>query len=499
MSTILMLFHLSAKAQELPFVHHTERKIDSSFVGSSNTSLAVPDLLNRGTHESPELLKKNSLQDFFRKGTFFGHARYFLMATNNAEGLTDYYANAVGFGIGYETGRWHNFQLGISGYAIYHLASSDLTNVDALSNQPNRYELGLFDVEDPSNKTELDRLEDLYLKYSNQKLNIKLGKQHIRTPFLNPQDGRMRPTLVEGILFDYKMKANLLLSVGAVNKLSPRSTVHWYDVAESMGLYGLGVNPDGSKSQFKGNMPASVIVFGGIEKQWKRVKLKLWDQLVTNIFNSSLLQLEGSLPIDFANLRSHVNDLRFEYGVQWISQQSMLNGGNVDPNKSYFVKNNYSNVYGVRLGLNRRDKWKLTLNYTRITKEGRYLMPREWGRDPFFTFMPRERNEGYGDLHAANVVLSHQINGVKGLVADLSYGRFYLPDAKNFALNKYGFPAYQQVNLDLRYSFHGFIKGLELQGLVVFKDAIANTYALPKYEINKVNLTHFNLILNYHF
>ncbi|MEY3717019.1 MAG: hypothetical protein RL285_894, partial [Bacteroidota bacterium] len=24
-------------------------------------------------------------------------------------------------------------------------------------------------------------------------------------------------------------------------------------------------------------------------------------------------------------------------------------------------------------------------------------------------------------------------------------------------------------------------------------------YDLPKYEINKVNLSHFNLILNYHF
>jgi hypothetical protein len=27
-------------------------------------------------------------------------------------------------------------------------------------------------------------------------------------------------------------------------------------------------------------------------------------------------------------------------------------------------------------------------------------MPREWGRDPFYTFMPRERNEGYGDVNA---------------------------------------------------------------------------------------------------
>jgi hypothetical protein len=133
------------------------------------------------------------------------------------------------------------------------------------------------------------------------------------------------------------------------------------------------------------------------------------------------------------------------------------------------------------------------------TAEGRYLMPREWGRDPFYTFMPRERNEGYGNVHAATAVLSKKFSSVKGLAVDVSYGRFYLPDVKDFNLNKYGFPAYQQANVDVRYTFGGFFQGLDLQFLAVFKDAIKTTYDLPKYEINKVNLSHFNLILNYHF
>jgi hypothetical protein len=51
----------------------------------------------------------------------------------------------------------------------------------------------------------------------------------------------------------------------------------------------------------------------------------------------------------------------------------------------------------------------------------------------------------------------------------------------------------------VRYAFDGFFQGLDLQFLAVFKDAIKTTYDLPKYEINKVNLAHFNLILNYHF
>lgn len=458
------------QGQDQPFVHYSERDGNDSF---------------KKPVSSPR-----TLQSFLRQGQFFGHTRSYSMLTNNSAGLTDYHANAVGVGIGYETGRWHGLQLGISGYAIYHLASSNLSNIDPMSNQPNRYELGLFDVTDPANRNELDRLEDLYLKYNRQKWSVKLGKQHIRSPFINPQDGRMRPTLIQGALFEYQPTPKTLLNLGAINKISPRSTVHWYDIGESMGLYGLGVNPDGSKSNFKGNMPASIILYVGLERNWQAGKLKIWDQVVTNIFESRLAQWDGKFK------RGGVTVL---YGLQWIGQRALKDGGNSEASKSYFAKGGRSQVFGGRFGVQGDGGWQLTLNYTRITALGRYLMPREWGRDPFYTFMPRERNEGYGDVHAANLVLSRQFKQVKGLAVDLSYGRFYLPDVKNYALNKYGFPAYQQANVDVRYAFGGFWKGLDLQFLVVIKDAIKTTYDLPKYEINKVNLSHFNLILNYHF
>jgi len=270
---------LALQAQDQPFVHHTER----------------------GKHDTSAVVAAKDLQSFLRNGRFFGHTRLFSMLTDNSEGLTDYQANAVGVGIGYETGKWQGFQLGISGYAIYHLASSNLSDIDPLSNQPNRYELGLFDVEDPSNKNELDRLEDLYLKYSDNRLSMKLGKQHIRSPFINPQDGRMRPTLVEGLLVDYQMRPDWMVNLGVVNQISPRSTVHWYGVGESMGLYGVGANPDGTKSNYKGNMPESVVVFAGIEKDWKRGKLKLWDQVVTDVFETHLLQWDGRIAFNPAN------------------------------------------------------------------------------------------------------------------------------------------------------------------------------------------------------
>jgi hypothetical protein len=44
------------------------------------------------------------------------------------------------------------------------------------------------------------------------------------------------------------------------------------------------------------------------------------------------------------------------------------------------------------LSFERKNSWQnkeveITLN-NRITAKGRYLMPREWGRDPFYTLCP---------------------------------------------------------------------------------------------------------------
>ena len=81
----------------------------------------------------------------------------------------------------------------------------------------------------------------------------------------------------------------------------------------------------------------------------------------------------------------------------------------------------------------------------------------------------------------------------------MAVGYFDLPDVKNYALNKYSFPSYLQYNVDTRYTFNGFLKGWELQLVYFYKKAIGDTYNEPKNYINKVDMGHFNTILNFHF
>lgn len=446
-----------------------------------------PDLWRGKQHYTDD---SNTMLYDFKKGSIHGHARYFFMATDNAPGLTDYYANAAGGGIKYETAKYKGFQFGVSGFFVFNIGSSNLALIDENSRQPNRYEVGLFDISDPANKYDIDRLEEFYIKYSYRNSHIVFGKQLINTPFINLQDGRMRPTEVGGLWAEYNELKNLKIEGGYLYEISPRSTVKWYDVAQSIGVFQAGVNPDGSKSGYAGNLQSGGIGILGIDYVYaNRLKLKVHNLYVDNIMNTALLQAEYRVPI--------ASNTNISTAVQYIRQDAVNDGGNPDISKAYFTPGATSHSFGARLLLEKKD-WQLSFNYNRITADARYLMPREWGRDPFFTFLPRERNEGFGDVHAYMAKALYKIRNT-GLRTQLAAGYYYLPDVTNYRLNKYGMPSYYQINAELKYAFKGLLAGWETQLLYLYKVNASNEQLKDKYIINKVDMGLWNLVVNFHF
>lgn len=444
-------------------------------------------------HSPPHLWKgkksmaedSTSLLFAFKHGKVHGNLRYFFMATENEGRLTDAYANAAGGGLFYETGSYKGFQMGVGGYFIYNVGSSDMTKIDPYTNTVSRYETALFDLKNLANKHDLDRLEELYLKYNWGKSHITVGKQLINTPFINLQDGRMRPTEVGGIYGEIFPGKENKLEGGYLYEISPRGTVDWYGIGESIGIYSNGVNVDGTKGNYAQHIESKgIALLGYTHALPKGNTFKAWNILVDNVFNTSQVQWD-------------TKQGNWVAGFQYTEQHAINDGGNEDPSKTYFDPSQMSRVFSTKIGWE-NSHWKTSINYTRITGEGRYLMPREWGRDPFFTFMPRERNEGLGDVHAMVVKLSYSTPSLP-IKASMSYGMFQLPDVKNTALNKYGLPSYNQLNVDLNYEFEGFLEGLEIQALYVHKSNQGETYQNEKYIINKVNMSNYNLILNFHF
>jgi hypothetical protein len=112
--------------------------------------------------------------------------------------------------------------------------------------------------------------------------------------------------------------------------------------------------------------------------------------------------------------------------------------------------------------------------------------------------MPRERNEGLGDVHALTWKNSFS-TPKQGLKLALGTGYFKLPDVYNYAYNKYGMPSYWQTNLDISYQFKGILEGLQTQGLLAYKMKVGDTHGNDRFVINKVNMLNLNLVLNYHF
>lgn len=436
---------------------------------------------------APEI---KTIYDAFRQGTHSGNLRSFFMATDNARNLSDYHALAAGGALHYHTAPFHGFNVGIGGAFNYNLTSSDFTKKDAITGASNRYEIGLFDVENPSNRNNLDRIEELWLRYQWKKTRITLGQQILQTPFINYQDGRMRPTTEAGIWVESSDLKNTRIEGGWLWKISPRSTVHWYNVGESIGIYPKGLNPDGTASGYPQNIQSKGIALLGITQQiGKTTKIQVWDQYVENVFNTAFAQADFTWP-----LKNKHNAI---LGVQLLHQNALADGGNETASKTYFIKGGQSNAISTQAGW-QHGQWQAVAAWTHITNDGRFLAPREWGREPFYTFMPRERVEGSGNSNSITGRIAWQ-NNSKKLRVEAAYGHFYLPDVKNNTLNKYAFPSFRQFNFDARYTFGGPLQGLRAQLLITWKGRMGEVYGNDKYVINKVDMVLYNAILNYNF
>ena len=428
------------------------------------------------------------LKDCLLKAHWEAHSRTFAMSTFNEGNLKDDYALASGAGIGVLTRPLYGFQVGVSGFFMYNLMSSNIDELDPTTQQPNRYEVGLFDVENHSNHNDLDRLEELYVKYTLSKSSIMVGKVNLNTPFFNPQDGRMRPTLEEGVWVSIKESTKIGLNGGWIWDVSPRSTVKWFTLSESMGVYPSGVNAIGKRSEYEGNITGNsgMAVANVYFNPSRKLKINVWDGFLENVMNTALIEF---------NFEQEKQKFKVYEGLIYLHQDSLNNGGNVNQNLSYTNRGAQSNVISAQIGLKNK-KINTSLNYTHITGDGRYLMPREWGKEIFYTFLPRERNEGFGNVHAIMTKTAFSFLNSR-LKTSIGYGYYHLPDPKDYRLNKYGMPSYQQINADASYVFGKFFKGLELRALVAWKLKQGEDYDNARFVYNKVNMVNFNFILDF--
>ncbi|MFC3881785.1 hypothetical protein ACFOSV_16435 [Algoriphagus namhaensis] len=414
------------------------------------------------------------------------HLRTFWMSSTYPSDFKDDYALGTSLNLGTKISfqkNW-NFQIGYRVFA--NVLSSDIWSPDPLSGQSNRYETGLFDLLNPGDSF-FGKLEILNLGYNSDKWGVKVGRFGINTPWINPQDGRLSPTGIEGVQGWFAPNENWRIEAWWINRMSVRGTSRWLGVGESIGVFPVGRDVFGKASKYSGNTNSDFVGLYQVDYSRDKLgKMSLSQTYVQNISNT----LDLSWNKDWSMKGSKA---KWISGAQIGFQHGIGDGGNSLDSLAYKSPEDRNWYLSTRFGW-RNSKWLTHMNFTRVGGDGRWLSPREWGKDPFFTFIPRERNEGFESVTAATWFASYtmqdfplEIYGVIGI--------HQIPSTSDAQANKYNFSSYRQINFGLKYRPKGLPR-TNFHLLVMNKEALDSEGLTPNQRYNKVELWHVNFIFD---
>lgn len=133
--------------------------------------------------------------------------------------------------------------------------------------------------------------------------------------------------------------------------------------------------------------------------------------------------------------------------------------------------------------------------YTRAMDTGRFLFPKELGRDQFFTSFARNRLEGLTDVNVFAVKAKYRFNSDNffiGVAAANLQG-----SSQEKLKNKYQIDDYHQINTRVQYKLDELWEGVEIALLCIWKEN-RNNRGLDS-AFNQSNYSQINLITNIYF
>lgn len=433
----------------------------------------------------------SNIKEIFNKGQVEGHMRNYFMATINEGSLTDYWANAVGGSLGYHTAQWKGFQLGVKGIFTFNLASSDLNKIDPVAQRSAHWEKELFDVTRPEEKTDLDRLEELYIKYNFKSSAITFGKMDInKGPLLLKRDGRMKPFVYKGLWISFKELKKQQLYGGWIYAVSPRGMTEWFSLNEAIGLSNNGYLPDGEHAEYHEHSNTKGLLALGYENELsKNLKLMVWDYYLHHMYNINWFQL------DFENKKLFA-------GIQYVHQFADAYQEKLNFENRIYQPDEKGNVISAQFGLKTKNQnARFSAAYLHSFNKGRFIFPQELTRENFYVSQPRSFVDGFGavDIYMLRAQFAPDRGKYKGLSSDIRVERVQVNSELDYSLNKYGKSSYYQSTLVGTYSFQNKLSGLHLSILYAHRFLENSAHLHGSEKFYKTNFHHINLIINIHF
>ncbi|WP_143955451.1 hypothetical protein [Robertkochia solimangrovi] len=400
----------------------------------------------------------------------------------NEGALEDFATNAFGGMVGIKTTPFKGFTAGLSGSFAFKTFYTDLNVPDTLTGMASKYEQELYNIGDRRNYKDLYRLETFYLQYQHATGNISLGKLEITdTPLLNRSDGRMNPFAFQGLWISQRL-GDQRFNLAWIDHIAPRSTYKWYSFNDGIGLTNNGFQPDGTEADYRYTAQTKGIGILDYHSVYKRLAWRFNYWYLHNLLHIGMIDISYS-------------GKHWTTGLQYSLQTADRYQEQVDYHSRYIQPDEHGQVLSYVIAY-QPEHWKFSFAYTHAFDSGRYLFPRELGRDQFFTSISRSRLEGFGNMDVITLTGTHDLY-VKGLDLTIQYTRLFGPETNNYTFNKYNLDAYYQINTRIHYEVEGILKGLKFDLLYVYKENIHDRNAAVIF--NKSNFHQINLITNFVF
>lgn len=440
--------------------------------------------------DSDTICHPHCLKEYFLKGVFHGHIRQYSMATLHPGIHKDYHTTAVGGAIHYESLTWHGIHFGLGGIFTYRAHDNGINDIDSLANRAANWEVQLYDIRRPEEAKDLDRLEELYIAWEHHGNLLKLGKQAIEHgPLMGLYDGRMKPFVYRAAWGTFKPWQHHTLHLAWVDKASPRGFTEWFSLNEAIGLTNNGYLPDGSHAHYHDHTGIRGVGLLGYEQQAaQHIQAAYWNYLLDRMMDIHWLQVE-------------YNDSTWFAGAQLAATQALPHQKELEYHERYTQPNEQAQVASAQVGRMLGKSLQLNAAYLQSWGNGRFLFPRELGRETFYVSQSRARLDGLGNAQVVQASLEYHPHNaaLHGLDAGLRASRWLLPDPHNYALNKYGTPSFYQLTAEVDYHFQKHLKGLEFRLLYVGRYSSEADRTHLDHNLYKTNFHHFNFVTNLRF
>jgi hypothetical protein len=270
------------------------------------------------------------------------------------------------------------------------------------------------------------------------------------------------------------------LDLAWLNRFSPRSSYDWFDFDEAFGLVNQGFQPNGEAAIYKGFYPTqgvAIFNYGYINHNFN-FHVYIFDKI------SNIVWLEADYVYK-----------TYKLGLQYAHSQALSYGEQLDEVNRYMQPDERANVLSSKLSWF-TPKWEVSAAYTKAFDTGRFLFPKELGRDHFYTSIPRSRLEGLGGVDVFTLRVDYQLSK-PNLHFGVSYQDLSGAEVQRFQLNKYNIDSTRQFNTQITFEPEGFFKGLHLDLLWVYRTNKTNEQ--QDLFFNRSNFHQINLVTNFYF